>query len=145
MVAAEAATLPLSSVALEFPNTEDHFDGPDYNENRTVVVAVPQGALKVEVAAIITGHGSCEFQPTSHHFLVGPSGDGSSSSSSGSGGSSGGSGVVDFNTSSVPEYYDRFMLAGSAMGCTLQVGGTLVLKKGGRARLMRLALLGEMS
>jgi len=153
--------LPLSSVALAFPNSDDHFDGPDYNENRTLVVAVPAGCTRVEVAALITGHGSCEFQPTSHHFMVGlgqeqqergrgqrhllggrqkqqqqwqspPAGRQQAPATSPafspalpsarySSALSAGATLVDFNTSSSEDYFNRFMLAGSPLGCTLQV------------------------
>ena len=34
-------------------------------------MAIPDDAASVRVAAIITGHNGCEFQPTSHHFVVG--------------------------------------------------------------------------
>lgn len=58
----------------------------------------PTATAAVQLAAIISGHGGCEFVPTSHHFVVNG---------------------VDFNTSTIA--FDRFMLAGSKFGCTRQV------------------------
>ena len=93
--------MPFAATPIVWPdNSEDSFNGPDYNENRTinVTVPVPSQTKRVIIVAIISGHGGCEFVPTSHSFLV----NGQS-----------------FNTTTVA--YDRFMLAGSAEGCTKQV------------------------
>lgn len=61
-------------------------------------VAVPAWAVRCEVVALITGHGGCEFLPTSHHFVVGE---------------------ADFNSSAIA--FERYMLAGTPDGCTRQV------------------------
>ncbi|KAL4646857.1 hypothetical protein GN956_G9578 [Arapaima gigas] len=85
--------------------TFDH----DYNSRyQPVSFTVPQATKKVEVYAVITGHGSddngCgEFCVTSHHFLV--------------------NGV--FNNSLV------FDTAGTALGCTARVGEGAVPNEGG--------------
>eukprot|EP01052_Picozoa_sp_SAG31_P036819 SAG31_NODE_4650_length_3068_cov_2.827888_2_plen_488_part_00 len=48
--------------------------GSDYNDNRTMLVAKPahgRGAVtKVELSFILSGHGECEFMPTTHVFFV---------------------------------------------------------------------------
>jgi len=81
---------------LVYPNSGTGFSGPKYNENRTVAFSMPKGTTKAAIAAIITGHGGCEFAPTSHHFVV--------------------NGHQEFNTSN-GEYTDRFMEAGTQFGC----------------------------
>jgi len=87
---------PNSVLPLVYPNPTINFNGPSYNENRTISFQVPVWASKrVAVAAIITGHSGCEFEPTSHHFVVNGR---------------------DFNTSA-PEFRDRYMEAGSPLGC----------------------------
>ena len=87
---------PSSVVPLVYPNPSQGFSGPAYNQNRTVPFSVAAGTTRVAVAAIISGHGGCEFQPTSHHWVM--------------------NSRADYNTSA-PEYADRFMEAGTALGC----------------------------
>jgi hypothetical protein len=57
---------------------------------------VRAGTKRVGVAAIISGHGGCEFRATSHHFLI--------------------NGRLEFNTLE-ERYFDRFMQAGTPYGC----------------------------
>lgn len=90
--------LPFRGSQLVWDNPSTSFSSADYNVNRTLTVDVPDGATRVEVEALITGHGNCEFEPTSHHFIING---------------------VDFNTNDIA--FDRFRLAGTALGCTLQV------------------------
>ena len=95
---------PSSVVPIVYPghgsdsSQPGHYDGgfssPAYNANRTIQFG-SQGAKHAAIAAIITGHGGCEFVSTSHNFTV----NGQS-----------------FSTLS-PEYADRFMQAGTEFGC----------------------------
>ena len=62
--------------------------------HRTLMVPIPAGTSRIQVVAIISGHGGCEFIPTSHHFVV----EG-----------------VEYNTTAAS---DVFMNAGSDYGCT---------------------------
>ena len=91
-------TLPFAFYHCDWENPSTSFKGPDYNANRTLLVSAPEGAVRAQVVAIISGHGNCEFQPTSHHFVVNGQ---------------------DFNTSAIA--HDMFILAGSSLGCTMQV------------------------
>jgi|ERR1712216_812102 len=87
---------PRAVVPIVYSNMGEGFNGPNYNLNRTIHFSSPLAEThRVAVGAIITGHSGCEFQPTSHHFVVNGH---------------------DYNTSSL-EYRSRFMEAGSALGC----------------------------
>ena len=92
-----------SFMPLAFPDSPITFDGPEYNANRTITFQVPPKTVQVLVTALISGHGGCEFLPTSHAFVFN-------------------SAPLDgpFNTSAVA--YDRFMLAGLEEGCVPKVG-----------------------
>lgn len=87
-----------STELIVYPNPSQGFSGPAYNVNKTVTFTPPPGTKRVVVAAIITGHGGCEFQPTSHHYIVN------------------GNNASYYNTSTA-QYYDRYMLAGTDFGC----------------------------
>lgn len=88
---------PALALPVVFPNASDSFDGPGYNDNRTMLFRMGFDVTRVAVAAIITGHSGCEFQPTSHHWIIN--------------GKERGSNTLD------PRYYDRFMQAGTPFGC----------------------------
>jgi hypothetical protein len=94
---------PISVVPLKYPDCAagGSFKGPSYNANRTLSFEVPPGVTRVAVGAVVTGHGGCEFQPTSHHWVINGQINGQ---------------TPDFNTSD-PRYEDRYMQAGSAFGC----------------------------
>ena len=96
-----AATAPAAAERrtverVAYPNPSDQFTSRAYNANRTVAFTPPPGTRRVEVAALITGHGGCEFQATSHHFVV-------NNRTTGGGGG--------YSTLQRP-YADRYMLAG---------------------------------
>lgn len=95
---ASSSGLPVLTVPLVFPNSNWNFDGPEYNANRSVLVAVPSGAQRATLTALISGHGGCEYAPTSHNWAIGG---------------------VDFNTTTAA--FEQFMAAGSPWGCTLTV------------------------
>ena len=82
---------------VEFPNSNDDFNGPAYNINRTVSFRTGYLVKRVAVMAIITGHGGCEFEPTSHHWIVNGQ-------------------ELNYSTNNAL-YYDRFMQAGTPFGC----------------------------
>ena len=86
--------LPQSVVPVVFPNMNEGFNSAAYNANRTMAFKTAEHE-SVAVVAIITGHSGCEFIPTSHHFMVNGH---------------------EFSTLE-PQYSDRFMQAGSALGC----------------------------
>lgn len=89
---------PLEVLYLDWPNQQANFDSPSYNENRTIHFTVPVGTKQVILRALITGHGDCEFLPTSHHFSING---------------------LEYNSTAIA--HDQYMLAGTPMGCTLQV------------------------
>ena len=60
---------PTALAPLVWANTNDEFDSiASYNANRTLRFEVPEGTTKVVLEAIVSGHGDCEFMPTSHHW-----------------------------------------------------------------------------
>jgi hypothetical protein len=75
---ADASSMPLpsslssswSTEMIIYPNPTEQFGGPSYNVNRTITFTPPAGTTHVVIAALITGHGGCEFQATSHHWIV---------------------------------------------------------------------------
>lgn len=70
----DAIATPSTVSPLAFSNRDYHaeFDSlKQYNANRTSVITTPpEDTQKVTLEAIISGHGDCEFEPTSHHWLV---------------------------------------------------------------------------
>jgi hypothetical protein len=74
----ESAASPYALVELSFPgdSSDDYerdFDTlASYNANKTVGFEVPAGGVpeRVELVATISGHGDCEFAPTSHHYEI---------------------------------------------------------------------------
>ena len=90
---------PTSVVPIVYPNNGQGFGGKSYNANRTIDIDVPSGTKRVGVAAIISGHGGCEFAATSHHFVV----------------TDGGAKSLEVNTLE-DRYFDRFM----QVRCTCQ-------------------------
>eukprot|EP00041_Stephanoeca_diplocostata_P019331 m.414820 g.414820 ORF g.414820 m.414820 type:complete len:630 (-) comp21275_c1_seq2:3608-5497(-) len=80
---------------LTWPNQQTNFDSPKYNENRTLRFSVPPGCTRAVLTALVTGHGDCEFRPSSHHWVI--------------------NGKYHYNSSEVA--YDQYMLAGSSYGC----------------------------
>lgn len=87
--------LPASLYNCVWDNPSTSFKSSDYNQNRTLMVPIPPGTTRLQIVAIISGHGGCEFIPTSHHFLVNGE---------------------DYNTTAAAP--DVFMNAGSDYGCT---------------------------
>ena len=76
---AEEFTAPDSILELVWPGDETDdstlyerpFDSlASYNANQTVFFETPAAASKVELVSTISGHGDCEFEPTSHHYEV---------------------------------------------------------------------------
>ena len=67
---AHGAATPAAIAPLVWPNNaNDEFDSvARYNANRTLRFAVPEGATKVVLEAIVSGHGDCEATPTAHHW-----------------------------------------------------------------------------
>lgn len=60
-----------SLLPLVYDDATDTFDSlSSYNANRTLSFTVPEGTKQVQLHALITGHGDCEFMPTSHHWQV---------------------------------------------------------------------------
>ena len=96
--------VPFELLPLVWPNAQTNFDSPAYNANRTLEFTVPPGTARVALRALASGHGGCEFAPTSHHYDVA---------------AAGGAPAGAFNSTDVAR--DRFMLAGSALGCAAQV------------------------
>ena len=96
--------VPFELLPLVWPNAQTRFDSPAYNANRTLEFTVPPGTARVALRALASGHGGCEFAPTSHHYDVA---------------AAGGAPAGAFNSTDVAR--DRFMLAGSALGCAAQV------------------------
>ena len=84
-----------------YPNPSINFNSPSYNLNKTVSFTPPKGTRKVEVAALITGHSGCEFVSTEHTFTVNAKGPGHSTSEA--------------------AYRERYMQAGTDLGCANQV------------------------
>ena len=104
---------PFSVIPIIFPNQGSHF-GPEFNINKTVLIETPPAFSRVELTAIISGHGSdppppasegCEYAPTSHAFSIRPSGSASPS--------------MIVNSSDIA--YAQFMEAGSILGCANKV------------------------
>lgn len=62
---------PASVLPVEYPNTDVEFDSlTSYNANRSITFVTPDDISKVVFQTIISGHGDCEFEPTSHHWRV---------------------------------------------------------------------------
>jgi len=80
-----------------YPNTQVNFDSRLYNENRTYTFSVDSDTTKrVTLRALITGHGNCEFLPTSHWWSLN-------------------GGDKSYDSSDVQ--YDNYMEAGMDFGC----------------------------
>ena len=93
--------LPFAMRRLEWPNTATKFNSAAYNENRTLSFSAPAGTARVTLRALASGHGNCEFLPTSHHYALA---------------SADGARALAVNSSAVAAA--QFMAAGSALGCT---------------------------
>ena len=106
------SSLPFATLPFLFPNPATHF-GPQFNLNRSTLLALPPAFSHARVFALITGHGSdppppvglgCEYAPTEHVFLLG---------------APGGAPLVALNTSLVAP--NQYLLAGSIFGCSDKV------------------------
>ncbi|GMH80564.1 hypothetical protein TL16_g08598 [Triparma laevis f. inornata] len=89
--------LPTQTLPIVYENMETKFAGKNYNENRTFEFDVPEGTTKVLLHAIVTGHGECEFLPSSHQWVFNEN-----------------NGTV-FSSSDIA--YSSYMLAGTPFGC----------------------------
>ena len=74
---AAPADAPATLLELVFPgdSTDDDYERDfdslaSYNANKTVTFDAPEAATRVELVATISGHGDCEFEPTSHHYDI---------------------------------------------------------------------------
>ena len=98
-----SALPPSSIVPIDYVNPSESFTSSAYNINKTFTFSIPKGTTRVEIASLITGHSGCEFVSTSHHFIVNQQK------------------TKEYNTTSNPKYYTRFMEAGTNYGCANKI------------------------
>ena len=91
------SSLPSETLPIIYENMATKFAGKEYNENRSFVFDVPEGTTKVLLHALITGHGQCEFLPSSHQWIFNDNNS------------------TVFSSSDIA--YSSYMLAGTPFGC----------------------------
>lgn len=89
--------LPFMSLPIVYDNMDTNFDGPSYNAGRDFTFTPPVQSKRVLIHALITGHGNCEFLPTSHAFKVNND-------------------EKMYDSSDIA--YDSYMVAGTPFGCS---------------------------
>ena len=96
--------LPFLLLPIQYVNPSESFTSSSYNMNKSFSFQIPPSTTRVEIASLITGHAGCEFIATSHHFIVNHNK------------------IKEYNTTSNPTYYQRFMEAGTDFGCANKIG-----------------------